>query len=292
MSERGEFTPPVEIAKKEKRMFGFDPNIAEHDKEIVDAHQSREYDRLVGLLNNPVVLENLVVRKGEGNYLKHLTWAVDALHSELTGKPLAKDITAEGIMRLVNEMGLDPMVISEVANAYYHLKKNNESRKIAGILADEASGFSVLVQANALNCLASLTYKQEKPKEARDLNQQAKTRLVQRLSDASVVGSERANLEWQEMKVDHGLLYDKAKIKQFPDMPDKLVALAEKREATGDTLLVARTYLDVARLHDIMGNNDQVHHYLDKAILGLGKIGYENALKDAELLEQKLAKKR
>lgn len=95
---------------------------------------------------------------------------------------------------------------------------------------------------------------------------------------------------WQGLKVEHGLIIDRAKTRPWLDMETQLGAIAVERQKMGDTLFVGRTYLDMARILSDAKQNDRARHYLDKAMVGLEKVGYENALVDAHALEVSLEK--
>lgn len=281
MSERREHTPSLETRVTSERMFGYVPDLHEKARELEEARARGDHDGLVELLSNNTVVENLVVQKGEGKYLKLLEWSVEALFNKVTGQTFGKKITGESVQRLVHEVKLSPMTLAELAAAYYHLKKSKEARQLAGALSDEQAGYPLIVQANALNCLASLDFRQNRPAVARTLNQTALEKIK---AQVATTPTEKENKAWQEMKIRHGLIVDRAANKTWRDMEDQLNTLVTEREALGDTLHIGRTHLEIAKILLQNKEIDKARLYLDKAQEGLAHVGYENALAEAEKL--------
>lgn len=280
MSERREIRPTPEKKEVNRLMFGFVENLHDRAMEIREASFSGNHDKTIQLLNDRQVVENMVVRKGKGSYLKIIDGSIDTIYKEITGKTFGEAISPEAVVELIKH-GVDPVVVAELANTYYHRKDNKKAVQLAEVLVKQDVG--PLVQANAYNCLASVAIRQQKAAEAGDFNRQAFAVLKN-----SVSAEGQDNAVWQMLKVRHGLLFDRATKTPKHDMEEQFLDIAEERAAMGDILHVGRTYLDVAKLMVKLKQVEKARVYIDQAMEGLTQVGYENALVEAEQIKTKL----
>lgn len=296
MTERGpgrggknpERPPSGERAEQPPRPLLFIPvkNIAERERELHDAIDYKESDRVLALLNQPDLLESALIKKGpQGRYL----WLIDqalAVMTDAAGLPrLDKNPSPSELKRLIQDGGVDPFAIAQWCNGTYHRMQRVASGSVEQLPQIQvarrliALPIDPMVQANLYNCIASHYAKSGDKKTAREVNKQGLEVLhrdAQRANDP--------NMQWQEFKLQHGTIIDRSAEKVFPDMPGQLIQLAEQREDLGDAAHVGRTYLDVAQLYLRLGKKEEAVFYLQRAIAELEEQGYISKLVEATRL--------
>ena len=255
-----------------KKLFGLvsDSAFSEHVGNFQEALDYSEVDKLVELLNDLQKLELMVLKKGEdGNYLFDIDRSVRKIAKKLGISELGKAQMAD-VDRLLREGKVDPMVLAQWGNIQYHLNNNKTGFNIGQMLA-ESESVPIVVRANAMNLVGSLSARGGDLDTARIWNRKA----INLLSDEDE--KEDSNIEWQKLKDKHGLIIHKAQQKVQPDMVGALASIVKKREELGDIMLVPRTYLDMGDIAYRLGDMESALLYLTQARDGLEELGYDSA---------------
>lgn len=255
---------------KPKQLFGLvsDSALSEHVGTFEDALTYGNVDKLVKLLNVLQKLELMVLKKGEDvDYLFNIDRSVRKIAKEL-GIPELHRAQVADFNRLLHEGNLDPMVLAQWANTQYHLNNNSTAYQAGSILSGNEN-LPLVVRANAMNLLGSLSDRAGDLPKAVQWNKEAVTLLQGEDSDP--------NTDWQRMKDKHGLIIHKARQKAQPDMIEQLSAIAQRRQELGDVMQVPRTYLDMGEIAFRLGDMERALVYLTQARDGLEQLGYDSS---------------
>ncbi len=257
-------------SRDSKRLFGVSSYTAflEHIGafgEIIDTH---DVDGMVEKLNDLQQLELMVLRKGHnGEYLSHIDNSLRAVADELGIADLGSADISD-IDNIIREGKVDPMVLAQWANVQYHFRNDSLVEHVGGALAGSQE-LPAIVRANAINVRGSLSDRLGDIDGAREWNRKAMTLLGDE--------PDSPNIDWQRLKIEHGLIVQRSRGKIFPDMIDQLSRIAQQRMELGDAMHVPRTYLDMGDIAYRQGDLEQALVYLKQALEGLGELGYDNA---------------
>lgn len=263
-------------------IFGVDSDFGEHIGNLEEACAVNDLDGIRKLLSGKKFVENVVIRKGEKKeWLQLLERAVNAMTQAEIGKDMSAISNVKELTRVIESAKLSPFVVAELACAFYHLDRDDNTERLAQLISGaEVSSVDITTRANAFNTLGSLYLRQGAVKASLDANKAGLALLTNsEISDL--------NVQWQASKLKYGTLVGRMARKVFPDMPDQFFALRREREVLGDTFNLGRTDLDAARAFAALKKRDQAIHYAERAKDLMSGVGYWSGADQAvELLGQ------
>lgn len=270
-------------------IFGIDTDFNEHIGSLEEACNTDDLDAARDLLNGNKFVENIVIKKGNKNteWLSLLERSIDAVAQEVAGKNVGDISDAVELERVIKSASLSPFAVAELAGALYHLKRDDTSEKLAGLLTQaEAAVIGKITQANAFNTLGCVYLRQGDIAGSSGAHKAGLTLL----SEENLASD--LNVQWQKSKLEYGVLIDKMEQKVFPDAPEQLFALRRQREKMGDIFNIGRVDLDVARAFAALNKKDQAIHYALQAKDQMSAVNYWTGAAQANELLDSLVKKK
>lgn len=278
MSER--FRPPVEQTEllqslpEAERLFGLREDTDERAAEIEDAVRTGDTQRLIELLGNRQVLENLLLQKGDGmKFVRGLITGTDAVARELSGMRLQDIHNPADVSRLVKD-GLSPFALAEASGAFFHLKRTDETSRLAQAIM-QADDIHPVARAMAANNMGSLLARHENYRGSSEVNKRGLDIL--RDSDLS---EDDPNRQWARLKILHGLVWNRFKVTPHADMADRFLTIADERSSF-DQANQYRAVLDAARVARDSGDVDRAIYLMQQAAAGLEAQSYWSAQEQA-----------
>lgn len=273
-------------------IFGIDHNFDEHVGQLREACDTNDLDTIAALLRENKFIENIVVRKGKNKeLLVLLERAVNALVQQEIGKNVGEILDAKELERVIKSGKLPPFAAAELAGAFYHLKRDDESNKLAGlIIGVEDSTIGVVSKANAYNTLGCIYLRDGNQEGSLEANKAGLT-LLNNQPNAGL------NTQWQKDKLLHGTYIDKRdSVGELPakkeraileNVRGKLFALQNARRVYGDVFNAPRVYLDAARICIRLKNIPLAREYAKDARDQMAQVGYLSGAEQAsELLKE------
>jgi tetratricopeptide (TPR) repeat protein len=295
--------PDLEVSSSEI-IFGIDADFDEHVGSLQEACDVKDLDTIKQLLSNNKFIENLVIRKGiNKELLILLEKAVNALVQQEIGKSVGEISDSKELERVIQSGKLPPFAVAELAGAFYHLKRYDESEKLVGLITNAQNIIIDLVsQANAYNTLGCIYLREGEVEASLDAHK-AGLDLLPKKKDGTL------NESWQRSKLLYGTVIDmfdrlntgtpvnqskkdKDRREKLESVRDNLFKRQRERNDMGDMYNIGRVDLDVAKVFQALGKKDDAIFYAERAKESMSQVGYWSGAEQAGELLRELNQKR